>query len=240
MRFGLVCMLAVSAMDSQEDSCDDDDQLALLHLRSRLSKAKSPPLCKDVDDALWEPLCKNWRLVISEGVYAKATQVCCSAIPVPCQLPGHDCSTGDDCVAPSCRQLEWYLQFFETRVVEVLGSVAAARECFFSTAKECGDEDAPMDPTSGSFDRGLIAAAVEEKTGDVTKEVEIVEHELQSETKLLQATRSAASGLANRASSGTRAVVSTDSALSWKTDEQWAAFCKDANDDNPFWCGKYK
>mmetsp|Transcript_35177 Transcript_35177/g.78815 ORF Transcript_35177/g.78815 Transcript_35177/m.78815 type:complete len:292 (+) Transcript_35177:86-961(+) len=218
MRFGLVCMLAVSAMDSQEDSCDDDDQLALLHLRSRLSKAKSPPLCKDVDDALWEPVCKNWRLVISEGVYAKATQVCCSAIPVPCQLPGQDCSSGEDCVSPSCHQLESYLQFYETKVVEIFGSVEAARECFFSTAKECGTKDQPMHLTHGGLERGLMATAVQEKTGDETKVVEAVESEMHEE-ELLQNDKGRSDGqvsapvfasLVDRASWGarTRDVVS--------------------------------
>jgi len=218
MRAGLMCIVAVVALGSQKDSCEDGDSLVLLHLRSRLLKATSPPLCKDVDDAVWEPLCKNWRRVIIEGVYAKSIKVCCSAIPVPCQVPGQDCSTGEDCVSPSCHQLESYLQFYETKVVHVLGSVEAARECFFSTAKECGTKDAPMDLTHGGLERGLIVTAVQEKTGDETKEVEAVEREVHEE-ELLQNDKGRSDGqvsapvfasLVDRASWGarTRDVVS--------------------------------
>eukprot|EP00451_Oxyrrhis_marina_P016430 CAMPEP_0204318002 /NCGR_PEP_ID=MMETSP0469-20131031/6289_1 /ASSEMBLY_ACC=CAM_ASM_000384 /TAXON_ID=2969 /ORGANISM="Oxyrrhis marina" /LENGTH=262 /DNA_ID=CAMNT_0051298997 /DNA_START=76 /DNA_END=864 /DNA_ORIENTATION=- len=229
MRFGLMCMFPVSALDNKEDSCNHGDELLMVHLRSRLSQTASPSLCKDVDDALWEPMCKNWHRVISEGVYAKSTQVCCSAIPVPCQLPGQDCSTGEDCVSPSCHQLESYLEFYESKVVDVFGSVGAARQCFFSTAKECGTKDAPMVVTLGGMQRGLIVTAVQEKTGDETKEVETVESEMH-EAGLLQSNNShsggqgkssASASLVDRASSGTREVVSAnemDTTLSEKDD----------------------
>jgi len=181
MRFGLVWMLAVSAMDTKEAGCAGDDHVLLVHLRSRLSQTTSPALCQDVDDAVWEPLCKNWRMVIREGVYAKSTQVCCSAIPVPCQQPGQDCSSGEDCVTPSCHQLESYLQFYETKVVDAFGSVGAARECIFGTAKECGTADQSFAPTFGALQRALIATAVQTKNGDEAKEVEAVENELHGE-----------------------------------------------------------